>query len=74
MRIFFASGEIQKLDIKLPKKIEIFMEQLINSGVVAGIAYFSILIASPEAASPAVAMNAFGLTFLIELRKYRKIQ
>lgn len=48
---------------------EVFLEQLLNSVIVGGIAGLSTL-ASGEA-SWKVALIAFGLTALIELRKYR---
>ena len=52
----------------------VFCEQLINSFIIAGIAAISTLAATgEEQATGKVAGIAFGLTFLIEMRKYRKI-
>lgn len=44
----------------------ILLEQCINAAIVGGIAAFA-------AGDLIVALKAFGITFLIELRKYRKI-
>ena len=51
---------------------DVLIEQVINSAIVGGIAGLSALSASPEAGWK-TAVIAFGLTFLIELRKYRKL-
>ena len=51
---------------------DILIEQVINSAIVGGIAGLSALSASPEAGWK-TATIAFGLTFLIELRKWRKL-
>ena len=49
-------------------------EQLINSAIIAGIAAVSTIAATGEGDVTGKAAGiAFGLTFLIELRKYRKI-
>ena len=45
-------------------------EQFLNSGIVAGITALSMLAATLEISGKAVAI-AFGLTFLVELCKYR---
>ena len=45
-------------------------EQILNSSIVAGITALSTLAGALEVSGRAVAI-AFGLTFLIELRKYR---
>ena len=50
---------------------DVLLEQLLNSAIVGGIAGLSTL-ASGEA-SWKVALIAFGLTALIELRKYREL-
>ena len=54
------------------KWYNILAEQVINSAIVGGIAGLSALSASPEA-SWKTAIIASGLTFLIELRKYRTL-
>ncbi len=46
----------------------ILIEQLVNASIVAGVAACSISFDSWE-----VPMKAFGITFFIELRKYRKL-
>lgn len=52
----------------------ILCEQLINSFIIAGIAAISTLAATGEGGATGKAAGiAFGLTFLIEMRKYRKI-
>ena len=51
---------------------DVLIEQVINSAIVGGIAGLSALSASPEAGWK-TAVIAFGLTMLIELRKYRKL-
>lgn len=50
----------------------VFFEQVTNSSLVAGIAALSMLASQVCIDGIAVAI-AFGLTFLIELRKYRGI-
>lgn len=47
---------------------DVVIEQLINSAIVAGIATLSA-----GWIDPWVGLKAFGLTFLIEMRKYRKL-
>lgn len=53
------------------KWYKLLPEQILNSGIVAGIAALSTLAATQEISGVAVAI-AFGLTFLIELRKLRQ--
>jgi hypothetical protein len=48
-----------------------FLEQILNSAIVAGITALSTISASFTVNAKAVGI-AFGLTFLIEMRKYRK--
>ena len=59
-----------------PKKSKRFWqtlaEQCVNSLIVGGIAGLAALSASPEASGKTAAI-AFGITFLTELRKYRKL-
>ena len=50
-----------------------FLEQILNSSIVAGVTALSTLAASLEVNAKAIGV-AFGLTFLIELRKYRNIK
>ena len=45
-------------------------EQVLNSSIVAGIAALSMLAGTQEISGRAVII-AFGVTFLVELRKYR---
>ena len=60
----------------MPKKSKRFWqtlaEQCVNSLIVGGIAGLAALSASPEASGKTAAI-AFGITFLTELRKYRKL-
>lgn len=51
---------------------QIFIEQVLNSLIVGGIAGLSALSAGSEAGGKA-ALIAFSITALIELRKYRKL-
>jgi hypothetical protein len=52
----------------------VFCEQLINSAIIAGIAAISTLVATGEGETTGKAAGiAFGLTFLIELRKWRNL-
>ncbi len=55
----------------LPKFLLVLLEQSINSAIVGGIAGLSALIAGDIQASWKAALIAFGITFLVELRKYR---
>lgn len=51
-------------------KLAALAGQLLNSGIVAGIAALSLL-AGQQTVDLKVVGVAFGLTFLIELRRYR---
>ncbi len=55
-----------------PQKWKVFLsvlgEQMINAGIVGGIAALSAWDKDPW-----IGLKAFGLTFLFELRKYRKL-
>lgn len=55
-------------------KLEILCDQLIDSLTVGGIAGLSTYIAAGESATFKVFSLAFGLTFLIKLKEYRKIK
>ena len=55
------------MDSTIRKRLALLPEQLINAGIVAGIVAISTLGDWPTVA------KAFGLTFLIEMRKYRKL-
>ena len=52
--------------------LALIFEQVINSSIVAGIAALSMMAGSDKVNGPAVGY-AFGLTFLVELRKYRDL-
>jgi hypothetical protein len=56
-----------------PSKLEIFCDQLLDSGIVGGIAGFSAYIAGGPDATLKVFAIAFGLTFLVKLKEYRGI-
>jgi hypothetical protein len=58
---------------KLPTRVEIFCNQIIDSLVVGGIAGFSAFTAAGDNAGFKVFAIAFGITFLIKLKEYRKI-
>ncbi len=49
-----------------PKWYDILLEQMVNSAIVGGIAGISAL-------GWETGLKAFGLAFLIEMRKYRKL-
>jgi len=51
---------------------DILIEQILNSSIVGGISLFSSL-AADQAIGLRAGGIAFGLTFLFELRKYRKL-
>ena len=52
----------------------VFCEQLINSAIVASIAALSVVAATGEGSTSGKAGSfAFGMTFFVELRKWRKI-
>lgn len=55
----------------MDKWYRLLPEQLLNSAIVAGISALSMMAGTQEVSGRAVAI-AFGLTFLLELRKYRK--
>lgn len=50
--------------------LTLLFEQCLNSGIVAGITALSMMAGTQKVNGPAVAI-AFGLTFLVELRKWR---
>ena len=50
----------------------VFIEQLINASIVGGIAGLAAFSAGADVGLK-TAIIAFGMTFLLELRKYRKI-
>ena len=52
------------------KWYKLLPEQILNSGIVAGITGLSMLAGTMEVSARAVAI-AFGMTFLVELRKFR---
>ena len=52
--------------------VSILIEQIINASIVGGIAGISVIAVVPAFAWKAAGI-AFGITFLIELRKYRKL-
>ena len=52
------------------KWYKLLPEQVLNSAIVAGISGLSMLAGTREISARAVAI-AFGLTFLVELRKWR---
>ena len=52
--------------------LRLIAEQAFNSAIVAGIFALSMLAAQTTVSLKVVAIG-FGMTFLIELRKYRKI-
>ena len=54
----------------LPRLILTLLEQVVNSGIVAGIATLGMLASTQRVDSKAVLIT-FGLTFLVEMRKYR---
>jgi hypothetical protein len=56
-----------------PSKIDVFIEQLIDSGIVGGIAGISSYVAGGADATLKIALLAFGLTFLYKLKEYRKL-
>ena len=64
---FFSMGR----DNKKEPWWKVLSGQILNSSIVAGIAALSMLAGTQEISGRAVSI-AFGLTFLIELRKYRK--
>jgi len=72
IKLLFARATETETEVK-PSKAAIFCEQLINSLIVAGISGISAYIAAGENAVAKIFAVAFGLTFLTELRKYRKI-
>ena len=55
-------------------KLSILCDQIVDSLVVGGIAGFSAYIASGIDATSKVFGLAFGLTFLLKLKEYRKIR
>jgi len=57
---------------KRKTRTDVLKEQLINSLIVAGIAFLSVMPPGlPTLAQVYVAAKAFGITFLVEMRKYR---
>jgi len=80
MKILFAdysTFSVHATRDAIPKtRRDIFVEQVINSLIVAAIAFVSVL---PTETLPTlfhfyVAIKAFLITFFIEMRKYRKIE
>jgi len=54
-------------------KLDVFLEQVTDSAIVGGIAGISAYVASGADSSLTVFLIAFGLTFLLKLKEYRKI-
>lgn len=54
-------------------KTETLCENLLDSGVVGGIAWISQVVATQGDLSAVSFLIGFGLTFLIKLKEYRKI-
>ena len=54
----------------MKRALTTLLEQLLNSAIVAGITALSMMAATQGVSGKAVGV-AFGLTFLLELRKYR---
>jgi len=80
MKILFADYSTPKehaaRDATPKTRRDILIEQIINSLIVGGIAFVSVL---PTESLPTlyhfyVGIKAFLITFLIEMRKYRKIE
>lgn len=57
-----------------PSKLEILCEQLLDSVIVGGITALSTYVSVGGDATWKSAAIAFGLTFLIKLKEYRKIE
>ena len=55
------------------KALLVLLGQILNASIVAGITALSTMAAQGEASTKA-SLIAFGLTFLIELRKFRGIK
>lgn len=52
----------------------VFVEQLVDSAIVAGIAGISVLAISPDQTLPIkAALISFTLTFLLKLKEYRHL-
>jgi hypothetical protein len=72
-RILNISGGKSTATENPPTRLEIFCNQIIDSLVVGGIAGVSAFTAAGENAGFKVFALAFGITFLIKLKEYRKI-
>ncbi len=58
---------------KVKSKIDVFIEQLTDSLIVGGISGISAYLAAGENTGLNVLEIAFGLTFLLKMKEYRKI-
>ena len=81
MRLLYADGIEGSLDLewlalrvrpRLKKIVATLIEQMVNASIVAGIAALSLMVAQQESILKPVVI-AFGLTFLLEMRKYRRL-
>jgi len=57
-----------------PTKWEIFLDQIIDSVIIGGIAGLSAYVAAGSDASIKTAVVTFLLTFFIKMKEYRKIK
>lgn len=55
-------------------RTDVFVEQVTDSGIVAGIAGLSTYVASDPMTATHAGVIAFGLTFLVKLKEYRGLQ
>lgn len=55
-------------------KLEILCDQLVDSLIVGGISGISAYVAAGDSAVLKVFLVAFGLTFLVKMKEYRKIK
>lgn len=73
LKLLQLSGTTAKADETHPTTMQIFLNQLLDSVIVGGIAGFSAYVAVGPTAGLKVLAIAFGLAFLVKLKEYRKI-
>lgn len=56
-----------------PSALDVFVNQVVDSAIVGGIAGFSAYVAAGENAVVKVFLVAFGLAFLVKMKEYRKL-
>jgi len=74
VRILQILGSINNCPKEKRTKTDVFIDQIIDSAIVAGITFFSSLTVTTPDMGWKPALVAGALTFLIKLKEYRNIK